>query len=309
MNHIRILEELHDDHDHHDEEESGVGMARAIVIILLVITATFMFLPYRGSNHKNLSKCQQNMYSWASCFAAGMLLAIAAVHILPEANAMWAAAMEEENHEDETAEEHAEHGDEHDEHEEEGGHGFPLPFVLMIVGFNAMLFMDQVLFKQNKHEHSEAVKTPVTKTVAVNGMEAEGGNGETIDVQPQADKVYPDEEAVANGEKPAEDAKLDINTKALITFGIALCLHSLVDGLAIGVFEHADEMVVLAASVIIHKVPVSCTLGFTFAQSGLPLKSAATIIVFTLYMISAPLGLIIGAVISEHSLDTTLVII
>jgi zinc transporter ZupT len=68
-------------------------------------------------------------------------------------------------------------------------------------------------------------------------------------------------------------------------------------------------MVVLAASVIIHKIPVSCTLGFTFQQTGLELRTVTTLTIFILYILSAPIGLLIGAAISENSLDTTLVII
>lgn len=50
----------------------------------------------------------------------------------------------------------------------------------------------------------------------------------------------------------------------LITFGIAIILHSFIDGLAIGIFDEADELAVLAAGVIIHKFPVSFTVGVTF---------------------------------------------
>ena len=44
-------------------------------------------------------------------------------------------------------ESHADHAGHADEVEEEHAHGFPLPFVLFVVGFLMMLLMDQVLFK------------------------------------------------------------------------------------------------------------------------------------------------------------------
>lgn len=53
-----------------------------------------------------------------------------------------------------------------------------------------------------------------------------------------------------------------------MTFGIAIILHSLIDGMAIGVFESVGEMSILAASVIIHKIPVACTVGTTFLSNG-----------------------------------------
>jgi hypothetical protein len=59
---------------------------------------------------------------------------------------------EEEEHSDEEheGEEHEgeEHeGEEHEEHEKEGGHGFPLVYVLFFGGFMIMLSLDQVVFK------------------------------------------------------------------------------------------------------------------------------------------------------------------
>ena len=50
----------------------------------------------------------------------------------------------------------------------------------------------------------------------------------------------------------------------IATFGIVLIIHSLIDGMAIGVFNKMGEMTVLAISVIIHKIPVAFTLGTTF---------------------------------------------
>jgi len=86
-----------------------------------------------------------------TCFAAGMLLTISIVHIMPEATAMYAEYLEE--HEKEEAgeaahrllaeEEHDDHGDEEEEHKV----GFPLPYVIFLLGFMIMLILDQVIFK------------------------------------------------------------------------------------------------------------------------------------------------------------------
>ena len=136
--------------------DENVDVPRAIVIVLLLLASLFVFLPYKGKqNYKDLSACQKQFYSQASCFAAGMLLAIATVHILPEANAMWNSE-KHDDHETLNEPEHSEHAEE----AEKDGHAFPLPFVLMLVGFCIMLFMDQVLFKQTNHKHAEVVKAP-----------------------------------------------------------------------------------------------------------------------------------------------------
>eukprot|EP00356_Strombidium_inclinatum_P011728 CAMPEP_0170490094 /NCGR_PEP_ID=MMETSP0208-20121228/8362_1 /TAXON_ID=197538 /ORGANISM="Strombidium inclinatum, Strain S3" /LENGTH=102 /DNA_ID=CAMNT_0010765329 /DNA_START=102 /DNA_END=410 /DNA_ORIENTATION=- len=92
-----------------------------------------------------------------SCFAAGMLLALAICHILPEANESYEEIVaEEELHEEHrrrilSEDDHDDH-DDHEEEEHGHGHAFPLPFVLFMAGFLLLLLLDQVLFKQLPEE-------------------------------------------------------------------------------------------------------------------------------------------------------------
>lgn len=59
-----------------------------------------------------------------------------------------------------------------------------------------------------------------------------------------------------------------MDQRSLSVFGLALILHSIVDGLAISAFDEFGELAVLAISVIIHKIPVACSLGTTFLSNG-----------------------------------------
>jgi zinc transporter ZupT len=86
-------------------------------------------------------------------------------------------------------------------------------------------------------------------------------------------------------------------------------LHSLIDGLAIGVFKEASEMLVLSLSVIIHKVPVACTVGTTFKSNGQPLKKFSTLFIFILFMLASPLGMLLGMILGEVSSSIGLVIV
>ena len=58
------------------------------------------------------------------------------------------------------------------------------------------------------------------------------------------------------------------STSTIAAFGIAIIIHSLLDGMAIGVFDELSELVVLSASVIVHKIPVAITVGTTFLSNG-----------------------------------------
>ena len=91
------------------------------------------------------------------------------------------------------------------------------------------------------------------------------------------------------------------STQAMMTFGAAIILHSLIDGLAIGVFEDEKSVVILVASVIIHKIPVSCTLGTTFLSNGHSLKQKTTLLIFSLFVLASPIGILLGTSIGSQS--------
>jgi len=50
----------------------------------------------------------------------------------------------------------------------------------------------------------------------------------------------------------------------LCSYGIAIIIHSIIDGLAIGIFNDVEQLTILAIGVIIHKIPVACAVGSTF---------------------------------------------
>jgi len=60
-------------------------------------------------------------------------------------------------------------------------------------------------------------------------------------------------------------------------------------------------MMILAISIFIHKIPVGFTLGFLFEQSNCKLSEKFTWIVMFLFVITTPVGVAVGAVISTFS--------
>ena len=112
-----------------------------------------------------------------------------------------------------------------------------------------------------------------------------------------------------NSEESDGDYTQRVNTWTLVTFGFAIMLHSLIDGLAIGVFKEASEMLVLSASVIIHKVPVACTVGTTFKSNGQHWKKCSTLTIFILFILASPTGMMVGMILGETSSNLALVIV
>ena len=112
--------------------------------------------------------------------------------------------------------------------------------------------------------------------------------------------------ALANKNEASVNA---IPKGGLVTFGVALFFHSFIDGLTIGVFSDISQLSIIGISVVIHKIPVAFTLGFTFAKSRQTLQMWSTRIICAMYIIASPLGVIAGAVISENTYDLALLII
>ena len=75
-------------------------------------------------------------------------------------------------------------------------------------------------------------------------------------------KIAPEQKksAVENMEESMHKIS-SISTQSLISFGIAICIHSLIDGLAVGVYDELETMVILSISIIVHKIPVAVTVG------------------------------------------------
>lgn len=87
----------------------------------------------------------------------------------------------------------------------------------------------------------------------------------------------------------------------MITFGLAVSLHSVIDGLAIGVFKEDSLIFMLALSVVIHKIPLAFTVGATFESNGRPLNGM-TIAFFFMFVLTTPIGIGIGMALGEaHS--------
>lgn len=84
-----------------------------------------------------------------------------------------------------------------------------------------------------------------------------------------------------------------------MAFILAILIHSTVDGLAIGVFDEAGEMIVLTTSVIIHKIPLAFTVGTTLISQGQSLCSCTTLTSLILFIISTPIGVGIGMGVSQ----------
>lgn len=119
-----------------------------------------------------------------------------------------------------------------------------------------------------------------------------------LDIKIQ-DQTNPDLIEIKPKEEEHEEAKLPTIWQELVIFGLALFLHSFIDGLTVGLFNDPSQIGIIGVSVTLHKVPVAFTLGFLFSRSNLTLKMWSTRIIFGLFLVSSPIGVIVGAILSD----------
>lgn len=102
-----------------------------------------------------------------------------------------------------------------------------------------------------------------------------------------------------------EDPNSHSSLRAIILL-LAISIHSLFEGLAVGLQPDVEELLQLLSAVIIHKCIIALSLGMNLVQSRLKLR----VIIFAnmIFSVAAPLGLAIGMIVtsSEQSVETAL---
>jgi solute carrier family 39 (zinc transporter), member 1/2/3 len=100
-----------------------------------------------------------------------------------------------------------------------------------------------------------------------------------------------------------------VSSQSMIAFGLAITLHSFIDGLAIGVFKELSAITVLAISVVIHKVPVACSVGQSFLAHNKSWNDPISLVTFICFILASPIGMIVGMIIGEQEENMTLITI
>lgn len=80
--------------------------AKIVLAVVVLLCGLFVFLPYAKCFRKSEKGqcCKGKFVTMTTCFAAGMLLSMSVVHVLPEANEMYGDYMKELHEAEEKAE-------------------------------------------------------------------------------------------------------------------------------------------------------------------------------------------------------------
>jgi solute carrier family 39 (zinc transporter), member 1/2/3 len=210
----------HDDHDDdHKEEEGGIDVKTFQIILLccMICCVGFGFIP------KAWGKCREDQYvlSFLNCFSAGIFLAMALVHMMPEAAevyTIWAAKEGIER-------------------------PFPLPYVMFFVGYLLILAIDRVAAKAYHAGHDHQEKTaplkasdlqasPTDCQVYPNTVRDESVKSATPIAALEIDQTSnPDASKLENEHNPE---KKSVSKTAAIILVLALGAHAFFEGIAFG---------------------------------------------------------------------------
>ena len=151
------------DHGHDDHGSEGntlMGLKIALIIILFLVCYLGLIPAY-----SKYCRSSQLTLSLMNCFAGGVFLAMAFIHILPEAVEQYYGAMtgEEDDHAGHRLLKAGSTGvtktnttivvEEEEEHVDRHGI-FPLPYLLFFVGYCLVLLFDRVFAGEHGHSHA-----------------------------------------------------------------------------------------------------------------------------------------------------------
>ncbi|EDO34311.1 predicted protein [Nematostella vectensis] len=245
-------------------------VVKIIVIIgLFCITLICGILPYKIGHG---GRRRQQALSLCNCFAAGVFFATSFLDLLPMIREKFKQAFAEANITS----------------------PFPIPEFTTCFGFFVVLIVEQVVHSCHKkarffHGHSHVETTaPLLGTPPQNGY----GNKERSE-----DSFTPLNER-AHQINSQELAEVDSTLRTYILV-VALSLHSIFEGLALGLLVEVDRLVQIAAAVVIHKSIIAFSMGVSMVKHDMPLR----VIVNASFLFSAmgPLGIGIGIAVLKES--------
>ncbi|KAL4641888.1 zinc transporter ZIP1-like [Arapaima gigas] len=234
------------------------------LVSLLFLTLLFGFIPARLKWFQESSGTEAHrvVLSFISCFAGGVFLAACLLDIIPDYLSDIGVELEARGL---------------------NGTSFPLPEFIMACGFFIVLILERVV--QNFTSHQGEEHAPLIPTVG-HGHGHGHGHGVSSDLEGSTQHVHVDFQAHSS-------------FRSFMLF-LSLSLHSVFEGLAIGLQTTDSKVLEICIAILVHKSIIVFSLSVKLVQSVVkPLWVAAYVSVFALM---SPLGIAIGISVMEAQL-------
>ncbi|VDI22051.1 solute carrier family 39 (zinc transporter), member 1/2/3 [Mytilus galloprovincialis] len=277
-----------------------VVYVKVLILFGLLVTSFLIgFIPVKCIYHYRrkleTSIVYRRVLSTLNCFAAGVFMATCLLDLLPETI--------------EALEPHIK--------ESKKFEHYPVAQFIMIMGLMLMLTVEQcVIIYQEKrgrigHESDDTVRTEAIKnerTVLSNKDEfrvsyssSSGISGVEVDESTGESKSKDFESSVTLSVKNSETNSS--STLRSILLLVALSLHSIFEGIAVGLQKQTTDVLEVFIGLSIHKVVLAFSLGMALTQSKLTFWAQIRSIVT--FALASPIGMVIGLLIVEYGQGTT----
>lgn len=234
---------------------------------LLFLTLFFGLVPSRVPFLRDSAgtECHRMCLSFISCVAGGVFLAACLLDIIPD---FLADITEElENHQIET--------------------DFPLPEFIIALGFLLVLIIERIVLECNKPASEETV--PLLSS----------------DRRPRLPRLSSETSETSRDAQDTETAghhfHVDFNAHSsfrCLILVLSLSLHSVFEGLAIGLQNTQSEVLQIAIAILVHKSIIAVSLSLLLIQSGLkPFWFRLSIGTFA---VMSPLGIGLGIAVMQN---------
>uniref|UniRef100_A0ABM5F540 Zinc transporter ZIP1 n=1 Tax=Pogona vitticeps TaxID=103695 RepID=A0ABM5F540_9SAUR len=251
---------------------TGLAVKLGCLALLLVVTLICGFLPvWVFRRPPAATGSRRKLLSLVSCFAGGVFLATCLLDLIPDYLAGINEALDELRvtlH-------------------------FPLQEFILAMGFFLVLIMEQIVL---------AYKDP---SGSLEETEALLGSGSHPSAAGQA-RGWPDGPSLPQtpprlptaGERP--HVHVDVNAHSAVRSGVlllALSLHAVFEGLAVGLQEESGRALEIALALLIHKGVIAFSLCLKLLQGRLRPRAVAGCLV--LFSTMSPLGIGLGVALTE----------
>ncbi|GLH05658.1 Uncharacterized protein GBIM_11230 [Gryllus bimaculatus] len=256
-----------------------IGAKWIVLVTLFLLTFIFSMLPLKllKAFHETADPVKRYRYgriiSLLSCFAAGVFMATCLLDLFPEVDDILQKAMTSPNI----------------------NTSFPVAEFTVAFGFFMVLIVEQIVLdcKESVRSTADAIESFSDEDPDIR-RKLRRDSVEGVSDQPQlnADENYED------------DPHSSFRSFLLLT---ALSLHSLFEGLAIGLQPDVESVLQIFAAVVLHKTIIAFSLGLNLVQSQLGL--IAIIRSNVLFCITSPIGMGIAMSLEQfgHAVDSSVV--
>lgn len=188
----------------------------------------------------------------SSCFAGGIFLSVSLIHLLPEGNKQISQLVE----------------------------GLPLAYILAMSGYSFILLVDKVLLA------GPIIEVP--KTIEMSGDDIVR---DAVSTKAKVSKRLAREEMEALSAKdvPRELLESDLGLTTLV-LAIALSVHSVFEGIAVGLQDGVSNVLNVALAVVCHKMAAALAIGINMKD----VAKKQSILMIVIFTTATPVGILLG---------------